>query len=237
MIAGFILQGTGEKRLIVRGIGPSLSLSGRLMDPVLELYDGDGNELAENDRWQEDINAAEAQASTLAPTDPNEPALLRRLPSLNTTLYTAVVSGKNGTTGIGLVEVYDLDQTAPVQIVNIATRGFVRTGDDVMIGGLIVTGGAQAEVVIRAIGPSLTLDDKLADPLLALFNSEGDVIFANDNWRNDQQQALESTGLAPGNDKESAIRISLAPGNYTAVVAGKDGTTGVGVVEVYKLSQ
>ena len=236
LIAGFILQGTGEKRLIVRGIGPTLTLPNRLMDPVLELYDNEGNELAENDRWQDDVNAAETEESTLAPTDPNEPALLRRLLSTDTTLYTAVISGKNGTTGIGLVEVYDLDQNGPVQIVNIATRGFVQTDDDAMIGGVIVTGEAEAEVVIRAIGPSLTVNNKLADPVLGLFNNDGDLIFANDDWKANQQDAIESSGLAPQNENESAIRISLKPGNYTAVVRGKNDSTGVAVVEVYKLS-
>ena len=238
LIAGFILQGSGEKRLIVRGIGPSLSgLSGRLMDPVLELFDNGGNELAENDRWQDDVNAAETQESTLAPTDPNEPALLRRLLSADTTLYTAVVSGKNGTTGIGLVEVYDLDQNGPVQIVNIATRGFVQIEDDAMIGGVIVTGEAEADLVIRAIGPSLTVNNKLADPVLGLFNNDGDLIFANDDWKANQQEAIESTGLQPQNENESAIRISLKPGNYTAIVRGKNDSTGVAVVEVYKLSR
>ena len=221
----------------MRGIGPSLTeLAGRLMDPVLELYDGDGNELAENDRWQDDVNAVEAQESTVAPTNPEEPALLRRLPSADTTLYTAVISGKNGTTGIGLVEVYDLDQNGPVQIVNIATRGFVQTEDDAMIGGVIVTGQAEAEVVIRAIGPSLTVDNKLADPVLGLFDDEGNLLFANDDWKANQQETIEASGLQPQNDNESAIRIALGPGNYTAIVRGKNDTTGVAVVEVYKLS-
>jgi hypothetical protein len=239
LIAGFILQGTGEKRLIVRGTGPSLDIAGRLMDPVLELYDGENNKLAENDRWQEDENAAEALESTVAPTDPNEPALLRRLLSTDTAFYTAVVTGKNGTTGIGLVEVYDLDQNGPVQIVNIATRGFVQTGNNAMIGGVIVTGEAEAEVVIRAIGPSLgeAVDNKLADPVLGLFNDDGQLIFANDDWKADQEETIKASGLAPQNDKESAIRISLKPGNYTAIVRGKNDSTGVAVVEVYKLSQ
>ena len=137
------------------------------------------------------------------------------------------------------MELYDLDQNGAVQIVNIATRGFVRTEDDVMIGGLIVTGETQAQVVIRAIGPSLPamIVDKLADPVLGIFNNDGDTIFANDDWRSDQEQAIQALGLAPTNDRESAVHISLAPGNYTAVVGGKNGTTGVGVVEVYKLSR
>ena len=237
LIAGFILKGTGEKRLILRGTGPSLTtLPGRLMDPVLQLFDNDGTQLAENDRWQDDANATEADESTLAPTDPEEPALLRRLPSADTALYTAVISGKNGTTGIGLVEVYDLDLAGPVQIVNIATRGFVQTGDDAMIGGVIVTGEAEAEVVIRAIGPSLTVDNKLADPVLGLFDNEGNLLSENDDWKADQQETIEASGLQPQDDNESAIRISLVPGNYTAIVRGKSDTTGVAVVEVYKLS-
>ena len=242
LIAGFILQGTGEKRLILRGIGPSLTLPGRLMDPVLELYDNEGTQLAMNDRWQDDLNRAEVEESTLAPTDPNEPALLRRLPATDTGFYTAIVSGKNGTTGNAVVEVYDLDQNGPVQIVNIATRGFVRTEDDVMIGGLIVTGDNPADVVIRAIGPSLTLDNKMADPVLELFDNNGNSIAHNDDWKDDQQGAIEASGLAPRNDRESAVRITFSAGssgaaNYTGIVRGKNGGTGVGLIEVYKLSR
>lgn len=241
LIAGFILQGTGEKRLIVRGIGPSLrDLPGKLIDPVLELYDNQGTPVDANDNWQENGNKGEIEESTLAPTHPNEPALLRRLPvAAADAAYTAIVSGKNGTTGIGLVELYDLDQNGPVQIVNIATRGFVRTDDDAMIGGLIVTGEVEAEVVIRAVGPSLgeAVDNKLADPVLGLFNDDGEAIFANDDWKANQQEAIESSGLAPQDENESAIRTSLKPGNYTAIVRGKNDSTGVAIVEVYKLSR
>ena len=237
MIAGFILRGSGEKPVVIRGIGPSLSsLAGRLNDPVLEVYDAEGNQIAENDDWQTDPNAGDVATSTLAPTDPKEPALFRRLPAADTTLYTAIVRGKDGTTGIGVVEVYDLDQEGTTQVVNIATRGFVQTGDEVMIGGVIVT-GAPPELVVRAIGPSLPVADKLADPVLELFDNNGERIAINDDWKDDQQTAIEATGLAPQSDDESAIRLVLpAAGNYTAIVSGAAGGIGVAVVEVYKLS-
>ena len=236
LIAGFILRGTGDKPVVVRAIGPSLSLPGRLTDPELELFDSEGESIAANDDWQTDENATEVQASTLAPADSREPALYRRLVASDTTLYTAVVSGKGGATGIGVVEVYDLEQNSSVQVVNIATRGFVQRDDDVMIGGLIVTGNAQADIVVRAIGPSLALDNRLADPVLEVFDNNGDRIAVNDNWQDGQQDAIAASGLAPQNEKEAALRISLNAGNYTAIVSGAGGGTGVGVVEVYKLS-
>jgi hypothetical protein len=236
LIAGFILRGTGEKPVVVRGIGPSLTLPGRLFDPVLELFDSEGERIAANDDWQTDSNAGDVEASTLAPKDSKEPALFRRLPANETTLYTAVISGKAGATGIGIVEVYDLDLQSPIEVVNIATRGFVQRDDDVMIGGVIVT-GTPPELVLRAIGPSLAVGDKLADPVLELFDDQGERLAINDNWKDDQQAAIEASGLAPQNDRESAIRIVLpAAGNYTAVVRGANGGIGVGVVEVYKLS-
>lgn len=236
LIAGFILRGHGDKPVVVRGIGPSLSLAGRLSDPVLELFDSEGRSIAANDDWQADENGDEVQASTLAPSDPREPALYRRLAAADTTLYTAIVSGKAGATGVALVEVYDLDQNSPVQIMNIATRGFVQREDDVMIGGLIVTGTAQANVIVRAIGPSLGLSNALADPVLEVFDNNGARIAINDNWKDGEQEAIASFDLAPPNEKESALRVSLNAGNYTAIVSGAGGGTGVALVEVYKLS-
>jgi len=238
LIAGFIVQGSGDKRIIIRGIGPSLATFGipdALQDPTLELYSG-GGLITANDNWPENSNAVEIITSGLAPLNPNESALLL---SVAPGSYTAVLRGKGGSTGIGLVEVYDLDAAGPAKVVNISSRGFVLTGDNVMIGGLIITGNDPSQLVLRGIGPSLGdfgVPDVLADPLLELRDGNGDLIRANNDWRDTQETALQNTGLAPTNNQESAILISLAPGNYTAVVKGADGGTGNGLVEIYDLS-
>jgi hypothetical protein len=239
LIAGFIIQGGENKRILIRGIGPSLATVGiadPLQDPTLELNAGGGGLIAPNDNWTENSNAAEIMASGLAPLNPNEAALLL---SVAPGSYTAALRGKAGSTGIGLVEVYDLDAEGAAMVVNISTRGFVLNGDNVMIGGVIVTGNGPSLLVIRAIGPSLSdfnVPNALDDPLLELHSSNGDIIFTNDNWQESQGQALHDTGLAPTHEKESAILISLAPGNYTAVVRGADGGVGNGLVEFYKLT-
>jgi hypothetical protein len=239
LIAGFIVEGSGSKRVILRAIGPSLAGFGivdPLQDPTLELKDNAGVLIAANDDWAGNPNATEIMASGLAPTNPYESALLL---SLAPGSYTAVLRGKNISTGIGLVEVYGLDADAATNIANISTRGLVLTGQDMMIGGFIITGTDPAQLVIRAIGPSLGkfgVPAPLADPFLEIHDSNGVTIQTNDNWRDTQQPALSATGLAPSDDAESALLISVAPGNYTAIVKGADGSTGNGLVEVYKLS-
>jgi hypothetical protein len=238
LIAGFIVEGTANKNLIVRGIGPSLSafgVGGALQDPSLELYSGN-TQLAANDNWQDNSNAAQILNTGLAPSNIKESALLV---TLAPGAYTAVLRGNNSATGIGLVEVYDLDAAGQAKVINISTRGFILTGENVMIGGLIVTGDSASQLVVRAIGPSLGafgVPHALEDPFLELHSGNGDIIFANDNWQESQGQALRDTGLAPSHEKESAILISLAPGSYTAMVRGADGGVGNGLVEFYKLT-
>jgi len=146
--------------------------------------------------------------------------------------------GKGGSTGIGLVEIYDLDPSGPATVVNISTRGFVLTGENVMIGGFIVTGSESSQLVVRAIGPSLGdfgVPSPLADPFLEIHDGNGAIIATNNNWRENQEAALQNTGLAPSNDAESALLLSVPPGNYTAILKGADGGTGNGLVEVYQL--
>jgi hypothetical protein len=243
VIAGFIISGTDPKKVIVRGIGPSLSgVNGLLANPVLELHQGNST-LASNDDWRTG-QEAEIEATTLAPSNDLESAIVT---TLNPGSYTAILSGKNDGTGIGVVEVYDLAQASNSELANISTRGFVETNDNIMIGGLIVGGSnadGKATVLVRAIGPSLSssgLQGLLPDPTLELHDSNGATIATNDNWKvNDQSQqaqeaAVRSTTLPPSNDLESAIVTTLAPGSYTALVRGKDGATGVGLVEVYNL--
>ena len=163
--------------------------------------------------------------------------------TLNPGAYTAIFRGKNGGMGVGLVEVYDLGQSANSRLANISTRGFVDTGDNVMIGGLILgggSGGGTARVLIRALGPSVPVAGALGDPTLELHDGSGALIALNDNWKtrpdgSSQQAEIEATGLAPTDDLESALLQTLPAGNYTAIVRGKNNTMGVGLVEVYNL--
>jgi hypothetical protein len=206
-----------------------------LQDPTLELFSGN-TPLVANDNWPDNSNAAEIVATGLAPANTQESALLV---TLAPGAYTAVLRGKNSGTGVGLVEVYDLEAASQAKVINISTRGFILTGENVMIGGLIVTGNGPSQLVIRAIGPSLSefgVPNALDDPFLELHSGNGDIIFTNDNWQESQGQALRDTGLTPSHEKESAILISLTPGNYTAVMRGADGGVGNGLVEFYKLT-
>jgi hypothetical protein len=176
-------------------------------------------------------------ASGLAPTDPHESAILRTL--IAGTNYTAILRGVNNTTGIGLVEVYDLEPTNDTHLANISGRAFVSTGDDVLIGGVIVRGDAPEEVLFRAIGPSLTakgVKNALQDPTLDLYDVQGTLIAHNDDWMTSpQKSAIIASGLAPTDPRESAIIDTPAAGNYTAIVRGENNTTGVGLVEAYRL--
>lgn len=191
--------------------------------------------VASNDNWK-DTDRAAIEATGVAPQNDFESAIVTTLFPGN---YTAVVSGKNGASGIGLVEVYDLDQAAHSRLANISTRGFVQTASNVMIGGFIVGNGNQsAKVIARAIGPSLSqfnISGALADPTLELRDGNGGVVRSNNNWRETQQAEIEATGLQPQHELESSVLAELLPGNYTAIVAGDGGATGVGLVEVYQL--
>jgi hypothetical protein len=235
-IAGFITTGNASKKVIVRGIGPSIvGLTPLLADPVLELHGANGSLITSNDNWK-DTQEAEIIASTIPPTNDLESAIVA---TLSPDAYTAVLSGKNGTTGIGLVEMYDLDAASDSKLANISTRGFVQTGNDVMIGGFIFGDGTASEsVLIRAIGPSLPgITNVLADPTLKLYDGNGTLLMFDDNWQDDalQAAAIAATGIPPQNALESAIVATLPPGAYTAIVSGNNGGTGVALVEVYHL--
>ena len=232
LIGGFIITGEQPKKLMLRAIGPSLPISDVLANPQLELFDSAGELVASNDNWQEAPNRQEIIESTIAPANDLESAILG---SFAPGAYTAVVSGVGGGTGVGVVEGYDLDRSVNSKLANIATRGVVRTENNVMIGGLIVLGDAAQNVLVRAIGPSLPIDGKLADPLLQLFDGDGNLLQSNDNWRSDQEGEITATTIPPTDELESAIVGTLPPGAYTAVVRGVGGTTGVALVEVYAL--
>ncbi len=246
MIGGFILQGTEPKGVLIRAIGPALEsfgVSGALADPTLELHDGSGALIGQNNNWQTtqdgtaigEQQVAEIQATGIPPGSSAESAIVA---TLEPGAYTAVVAGANDTTGIGLVEVYDLGPALnPTKLANISTRGLVQTGDDVMIGGFII-GNQTSEVLVRAIGPTLAdfgVSDALADPMLELHDSNGALLASNDNWRSDQETEIEATTLAPNDALESAILRNLGPGAYTAILRGVSDSTGVGLVEAYNL--
>jgi hypothetical protein len=217
-------------------------VDGALADPTLELHHPDtmGNDMiiATNDNWMDAPNEQEIIDSSLAPTQPLESAIL--IDSLDPGNYTAIVRGVNILAGIGLVEVFDLNSgTSPSILANISTRGLVGTGDKVLIGGIIILGASDQEVLIRAIGPSLTaqgVDGALADPVLELHDKDGNLIISNDNWMDaPNEQAIIDTTIPPTDPAESAILMTLAPGNYTAIVSGKNGTSGVALVEAYQI--
>ena len=235
---GFIVVGSGFKDVLIRGLGPSLAsagITGTLADPIIELYSGNVI-IAENDNWMKN-QKTEIEATGLQPTNDAEAALIATLAAGT---YTVIERGKQDTTGIGLIEIYDLGAGTGPELANISTRGFVDTGSNVMIAGFIVASstGGSSQVVVRGLGPSLGdfgIADPLADPVLDLYDANGMLIASSDSWQSDQEAEIIATGLQPSNDAEAAIVITLAPGAYTAIESGKNGGTGVGLVEVYNL--
>jgi hypothetical protein len=200
--------------------------------------------LATNDNWKTrpegTSQQAEIEATTIPPTNDSESAILA---TLSPGAYTTILAGKNGGRGVGLVEVYDLAQSATSLMVNISTRGFVGTGDDVMIGGFVVSGGSEGgnvSVLVRVLGPSLPIAGALADPTLELRDGYGMLVDFNHDWKTrpnggSQQAEIEATTIPPTNDLESALALTLVPGNYSAIVRGTNGGTGIGLIEVYHL--
>ena len=242
-IGGFIIAGAQAKTVAIRGIGPSLArygLTGLLADPVLEVRDSTGAQLVRNDGWlQAPGQAAQLVAVGQGLQDPAEAGIVT---TLQPGAYTAILAGSTSVTGIGLVEMLDIDLGAASQLSNVSSRGLVESGDQVMIGGFILGGNSgNADVIVRGIGPSLAqsgLDLVLADPTLELRDSDGGLLVANDNWQDDPVSAAQliAHGIAPPNSLESGIFATLAPGPFTALLAGKNGGAGIGLVEVYDAS-
>ena len=238
LIGGFIITGTNAKTVILRAIGPSLTtrgVTGALTDPILSLFDQAGTLITQNDNWR-DTQEDDILGTTIPPADDRESAIIITLPPSS---YTALLVGKNSTSGIGLIEIFDLEPTVGSILANISSRGFVGTGNNVLIGGFIIRpNGTRANVVLRAIGPSLInsgVSGALQDPTLELHNANGALAAANDNWRDSQETEIQSAQLAPADNRESAIFATLAAGNYTAIVRGRNQTTGVALVEVYRV--
>lgn len=241
LIGGFIITGNAPKNVAVRGIGPSLipfGIADALTDPTLELHDSAGALLFNNDDWQDNSSqAAQLTALGLAPQNTKESGIVA---TLQPAAYTAILAGKNNGTGVGLVEIYDTNSGVDSQLANISTRGFVLTGNNVMIGGFILGGSTNPSVVVRGIGPSLAqfgLNPVLDDPTLELRDGNGALLIANDNWQDDSVAAAQliANGLAPQNLFESGIFTSLPPAAFTAILAGKNGGTGIGLIEIYNL--
>jgi hypothetical protein len=244
MIGGFIIRGNASKLVVLRGLGPSLvnagvPAGGVLNDPVLELHGPNGALITSNDNWKDSPQRSQIEGTVFQPTDDRESVILA---TLAPGAYTGILKGVGQTTGIGLIEVYDNNQGVDSDLANISTRGFVDTGNNVMIGGFTLGGNNNAtRIAVRALGPSLTssgLSNVLADPTLELHNANGTIMVSNDDWQSDPVSAAQLTanGLALPNPKESGIFTSLAPpGQFTAVVAGKNGGIGIGLVEIYNL--
>jgi hypothetical protein len=239
MIGGFIVTGTDPKTMVLRALGPSLSgfgLSGVLADPVLSVYNSSRTLIATNDNWQADPGHSEITANGLAPANLLESATLQ---TLAPGAYTVIVTGKDSTPGIALVELYDLSPLSKSKLANMSTRGSVGAVDNVLISGFIVGDVASATVVVRALGPSLAsygVSGVLSDPTLTIYDANGSVIASNDNWQDNINAIdIQKNGLAPPNALESALVLHLPAGAYTAIVRGANGGTGVGLAEVYEL--
>ena len=238
LVGGFIIGGSQTKWVMVRAIGPSLggTVPNALADPILELHNANGL-IATNDNWSTGSQASEISASGLAPTNARESAIVATLPSGS---YTAVVRGSQNGSGNGLIEVYELDGNAN-RLINMSSRGRVGAGNDAMIGGLIVRGANVKRGIVRAIGPSLgtgpnAIAGSLGDPVLEIYDVYGSLLISNDNWTSSSQyNEIVGTGLQPPSPSESAIVVGCGPGNYTAVVRGRNNSAGIALIEVYDL--
>jgi hypothetical protein len=236
LIAGMIVSGNQDKRVIIRGTGTSLAIADKLQDPILELH-GPSGLIEANDNWVDSPNKQAIMDSGVAPSNDLEPAIIATLPA-NNSGYTAILRGVNNGTGIGVIEAYDLDTAADSTLANISTRGLVQTGDNVLFAGTIVVGPVSQKVIVRAIGPSLSVPGKMDDPTLELRDQNGGLLEENDNWVDSPNMAgIIASTIPPTNDKESAI-VRTLPGNnaaYTAIVRGVNNSTGIALVEVYAL--
>jgi hypothetical protein len=243
MIGGFIITGNQTKPVVLRGIGPSLVGAGVpaaevLNDPVIELHGPDGSLITTNDNWKDSPQRAQIEGTIFQPSDDRESVILA---TLSPGAYTVILNGVAQTTGVGVIEVYDNNQATDSALTNISTRGFVQTGNNVLIGGFMLGGDPRSSrIAIRGLGPSLAqfgLSNVLADPTLEMHNADGTIVISNDNWTDDPVSAAElfASGLAPQNGHESGIFASLPPGQFTVILAGKNGGVGIGLVEIYNL--
>lgn len=241
LIGGFIIQGSQPAQVIVRclaGSLPSFGVANALFDSVIELHDANNNLIVSNDDWFTSNDAETISSYHRDPPNSTESALYV---TLNPGNYTAIVRSYSdatqaATSGIALFEVYDL-RTSSSRLGNVSTRGQVGTGDNILIGGIIIGGSTSKSVVIRALGPTLTqlgVSGVLADPYLQLRDINGNLVEANNGWQQSPEVAtIMADGKAPSSIREPAMAPTLSPGNYTALVSGVGGTTGTALIEVY----
>ncbi len=238
-VAGFIVTGDVAKKVLIRGIGPSLAANGvptPLGNPTLTLFDSAGNVRMTNDDWKNSPDAAEIMTTGLAPKNDLESAMIATLAPGQ---YTAQLAGKDAGTGNGVIEIYDLQSGTKATLANLSTRGYVGAGDNVMICGVIIGSGDNPIMVFRAMGPSLAssgIANPLLDPTLELHDGNGGLIAFDDDWQTPYLQVVRAVNLVPRDNRESAIVSAfLGPGNYTAIVRGKNSATGVALVEAYRI--
>jgi plastocyanin/outer membrane protein assembly factor BamB len=238
-IGGFIVTGSAPKHILLRAIGPSLAgtVPDALADTVLELHGPKGFVTVTNDNWRDDPAQETAiKATGIPPTNDLEAAIDW---TLNPGAYTGIMSGKDNTSGSGLIEFYDLSQAVPARLANISTRAFVDTGNNVVIAGFILGGSSGGDrIVLRGVGPSLAsagVTNVLANPTLELRDGNGALLVANNDWQDDSVSAAEliAAGLAPTDPLESGIATTLPPGLYSGLLSGVNNGVGVGLVEVY----
>jgi len=244
-IGGFIIAGSSPKEVIIRAIGPSLShhnVLNVLTDPMLELHGPGEFVTMTNNNWR-DRQEVEIQATGIPPTNDSESAIVATLPP---GAYTAIVRGTGNSSGVALVEIYDLSEGVDSKMANLSTRAFVSTGEDIVIAGFLLSEASLSgnKVVIRGIGPSLApgsfpASTVLPDPTLELRDTNGTLLMGNDNWQDNAVQAAElmAAGLAPVSNLESGIVAILPPGLYTALLSGRNDSTGIGLIEVYDRGQ
>ena len=237
LIGGIIITGSGTKHVILEALGASLSNVGvpadtTLQDPILDLFKTN-DRLQSNDDWRYGPEL-EIEASGLAPSDDYEAVIIA---DLNPGNYTAIISGYAHSSGISVIEAFDAGGATSARLSQISTRGNVQLGNDLLIGGFIIA-QSQTKVLLRAIGPELKafgVSNALENPILELRDESGALLEGNDDWRTDHEKEISDTGIPPKDDRESAIVRTLPPGLYTALVRGKANTTGIGLVEIYRL--
>lgn len=265
LIAGFVVNGSTSKHVLVRALGPALTpigVSGALPDPTLQIFRLDTTAgkwvtVDTNDNWGTvgaSISAAE-QTVGASPTLVSGSLDAAVLETLIPGIYTVVVSGKASATGVALVEIYDVDSVAAYdteRMLNISTRSQVNTGDGILIGGFVVNGSTPKKVLVRGIGPGLISQgiaaaEALADPVLQVVRYDTvaktwTVVRENDNWELGNDATLVSDAAAKvgafpltSGSKDAVILMNLPPGIYSAKLSGNNNTTGIGMIEVYEV--